>query len=76
MAIKKKPIVAPDHIYVPKHEIIPIEEAEKVLEKFQFSEFSYNLFHRKKIFFDRYLKLKLNEFRLIGSVFLLFCALE
>ena len=34
MAIKKKPIVAPEHIYVPKHEILPIAEAKKVLEKF------------------------------------------
>ena len=34
MAIKKKPIVAPDHIYVPKHEIIQITEAKKVLEQF------------------------------------------
>ena len=65
MAIKKKPIVAPDHIYVPKHEILEIAEAEKVLEKFQFSEFSYNLFHRKKMFLDKYLKLKLNEIGLI-----------
>ena len=34
MAIKKKPIEAPDHIYVPKHEILAIAEAKKVLEKF------------------------------------------
>ncbi len=34
MATKKKPIVAPEHIYVPKHEIIPITEAKKVLEQF------------------------------------------
>ena len=34
MAVKKKSIVAPDHIYVPKHEILAIAEAEKVLEKF------------------------------------------
>jgi len=34
VAIKKKPIVAPDHIYVPKHEILAIAEAKKVLEKF------------------------------------------
>ena len=34
MAIKKKPIVAPDHIYVPKHEILVIAEARKVLEKY------------------------------------------
>ena len=34
MAIKKKPIVAPDHIYVPNHEILAIAEAKKVLEQF------------------------------------------
>jgi len=34
VAIKKKPIIAPDHLYVPKHEIMKIEEAQKVLEKF------------------------------------------
>ena len=34
MAIKKKPIVAPKHIYVPKHEILAIAESKKVLEKF------------------------------------------
>jgi len=32
--LKKNPIVAPDHIYVPKHEILAIAEAKKVLEKF------------------------------------------
>ena len=34
LAIKKIPIVAPDHIYVPKHEIITKKEAEDVLEKY------------------------------------------
>ena len=34
MAIKKKPIVAPDHIYVPKHEIMTRKDAEEVLEKY------------------------------------------
>ena len=34
MAIKKKPIVAPEHIYVPKHEILEIAEAKKVLEEY------------------------------------------
>ena len=34
MATKKKLIVAPDHIYVPKHEILAIAEAKEVLEKF------------------------------------------
>ena len=33
VAIKKKPVVAPDHIYVPKHEIVEIAEAKNVLEK-------------------------------------------
>jgi len=27
VAIKKKPIVAPDHFYVPKHEILAFAEA-------------------------------------------------
>ena len=34
MAIKKKPIVAADHTYVPKHEILEVAEAKNVLEKF------------------------------------------
>ena len=34
MAVKKNPILVPDHIYVPKHEIMTKKEAEKVLEKF------------------------------------------
>ena len=34
MAIKKKPIVATDHIYVHKHEIMTRKEAEEVLEKY------------------------------------------
>ena len=34
MAIKKNPIVAADHIYVPKHEILEVAEAKNVLEKF------------------------------------------
>ncbi len=34
MAVKKKPIVAPDHIYVPNHEIATITEAKEVLAKF------------------------------------------
>ena len=34
MAIKKIPDVAPDHIYVPKHEIMTKNDAEEVLKKF------------------------------------------
>ena len=34
MATKKNPILVPDHVYVPKHEIMSKKEAEEVLEKF------------------------------------------
>ena len=34
MATKKTPILVPDHVYVPKHEIMTKKEAQKVLEKF------------------------------------------
>ena len=34
MAIKKIPAVAPEHVYVPKHEIMTKKEAEDVLKKF------------------------------------------
>ncbi len=34
MASKKIPVLVPDHVYVPKHEIMSIKEAEQVLEKF------------------------------------------
>ena len=34
MAIKKIPSVAPDHVYVPKHEIMKKDDASAVLEKF------------------------------------------
>jgi len=34
MVTKKEINLAPDHIYVPKHEIMTKEEAEQVLEKY------------------------------------------
>ena len=34
MAIKKNQVLVPDHIYVPKHEIILKSEAEEVLKKY------------------------------------------
>ena len=35
MMVSKKPVtLAPDHIYVPKHEIMTRKEAEEVLEKY------------------------------------------
>ncbi len=34
LATKKNPVLVPDHVYVPKHEIISIKEAEQVLKKF------------------------------------------
>lgn len=34
MAAKKVPILVPDHIYVPKHEIMPKAEAQDVLSRF------------------------------------------
>ena len=34
LAIKKPPAVAPDHVYVPKHEIMTKKDAENVLKKF------------------------------------------
>ena len=34
MAAKKKKVLVPDHIFVPKHEIMTKKEAEEVLEKY------------------------------------------
>ncbi|MEW6043308.1 MAG: DNA-directed RNA polymerase subunit H [Thermoproteota archaeon] len=34
MATKKSHILVPDHIYVPKHEIMTKKEAEEVLKRF------------------------------------------
>ena len=34
MVSKKIPVLVPDHVYVPKHEIISKKEAEQVLKKF------------------------------------------
>ena len=34
MATKKIPTLVPDHIFVPKHEILAKKEAEQVLENF------------------------------------------
>ncbi len=34
MASKKNPILVPDHVYVPKHEIMTKKEAEEVLDEF------------------------------------------
>ena len=34
MASKKNPVLVPDHVYVPKHEIMTKKEAEEVLEQF------------------------------------------
>ncbi len=34
MATKKNQVLVPDHIYVPKHEIITKQEAKEVLKKY------------------------------------------
>jgi len=33
LASKRNPILVPDHVYVPKHEIMTIKEAKEVLQK-------------------------------------------
>ncbi len=34
MATKKNQVLVPDHIYVPKHEIMSKQDAEQILEKY------------------------------------------
>lgn len=34
MPTKKNPVLVPDHIYVPKHEILPKSEAQAVLDRY------------------------------------------
>jgi len=34
MATKKPQVLVPDHVYVPKHEIMSKKEAEEILEKY------------------------------------------
>ncbi len=34
LASKKNPVLVPDHVYVPKHEIMTIKESEQVLKDF------------------------------------------
>ena len=34
MATKKNPVLVPDHVYVPKHQIMAKKEAQKVLDEF------------------------------------------
>ena len=34
LASKRNPVLVPDHVYVPKHEIMSKKEAEEVLRKF------------------------------------------
>ena len=34
MATKKIPVLVPDHVYVPKHEIMSKKDAQKVLDEF------------------------------------------
>ena len=34
LASKRNPVLVPDHVYIPKHEIMTKKEAEEVLQKF------------------------------------------
>ena len=34
LATKKNPVLVPDHVYVPKHEIMTKKDAEEVIAKF------------------------------------------
>ena len=34
MAVKKNPVLVPNHVYVPKHEIMRKNDAQKVLDEF------------------------------------------
>ena len=34
LAIKKNPVLVPDHVYVPRHEIMTIKESHQVLKDF------------------------------------------
>ncbi len=34
LASKRNPVLVPDHVYIPKHEIMTKKEAEEVLKKF------------------------------------------
>ena len=42
MATKKNPILVPDHVYVPRHEIMTKKEAQKVLEQFNCNQQNYH----------------------------------
>ena len=45
MATKKKKILVPGHIFVPKHEIMTKKEAEEVLEKYHSKATELPLIH-------------------------------
>ncbi len=42
MAIKKNQVLVPDHVYVPKHEIITKQEAEAVLKNITANRLNYH----------------------------------